>query len=502
MLREIGAIGVLGVASSIGVGGVGSWELIAATGDAVPGLPVGETSVFTRLNGSGVSPAISASGRVLFRADVLGYSGLPPSGYWVTDRDASPGSIEHLAYSADIAAIDRHDRIVVADRPVSNAFRDMLYGGFGGLAPLLNRGDAVPGSERGLFVAGFQRPSMSHSGLAAFTVHTTDGDSLNGDAVYASDGGGAPRVVFSIEHDIPELAGISLERIEVSDRVSVSADGRTMYFGARLDASQPGVSEETGWLFFRVRDGDLELIHRSGSSGGLLGLLQEPIGPIAVGKNGHGAFLAHLDGGGPGCFGIDEQGVYTVFGGATAIIGVCDDGDVLAIRGSRVFRENRAGFEILLDAEDGALAAPGARIASIGDESYTGNGLGQFVVTAYLTGEGIGTDNNAALYLWSPQSEASVLLREGQAFDVRGESKTIARWLVGGFSGQFAPFESGFGDGLSRDGLLAVGLVFTDGEQAVVTFRVPSGGTALPILLCGMGLVWRRRAGAIPPARP
>jgi hypothetical protein len=104
---------------------------------------------------------------------------------------------------------------------------------------------------------------------------------------------------------------------------------------------------------------------------------------------------------------------------------------------------------------------------------------GQVAYRAYLAGNGVTSENNRGLFLFDPLLGGLLVAREGQLFDVGGDDfRAIADGGITFIAGRSDDMRTG----LSNAGTLAFGLSFTDGTSGIFTATIVPEPTALALL--------------------
>jgi hypothetical protein len=148
------------------------------------------------------------------------------------------------------------------------------------------------------------------------------------------------------------------------------------------------------------------------------------------------------------------------------------------------------------------LARAGRPAPGLGPDTYflgfsegAVNDAGQVVMFASLTGPGVTTDNDNALWYDAGDGVLRVLLREGDPLDFDGQSLVVRSfrsatkfWSSGGIGG----------DTFNNAGQFVCGLTFTDGSSGVFLFQIPEPSTtaAAVAMVVGTLALGKRRPRA------
>ena len=119
-----------------------------------------------------------------------------------------------------------------------------------------------------------------------------------------------------------------------------------------------------------------------------------------------------------------------------------------------------------------------------------------------LTGTGVTTANDAALWAWDPLEGLFPVVREGDLVTLSpGDVRTVSTFSLAtahqlvNMDNAFWPIGTGgVASGLNDAGQLTFGLRFTDGTSAVVVTTVPAPGTLVGLVgAWALGANRRRR---------
>ncbi len=133
--------------------------------------------------------------------------------------------------------------------------------------------------------------------------------------------------------------------------------------------------------------------------------------------------------------------------------------------------------------------APGlAGGVTFGQFAFASNASGLVVFESYLSGTGIGSDNNQSLWVWDGAGDPSLLLQEGQALEIEGETRILSS--IG--ARMYSSGEDGRSRGLTDDGRLGLYLRFTDGTRGIFMMQIPAPATFV-IASAAIGVSLRRR---------
>jgi hypothetical protein len=362
-----------------------------------------------------------------------------------------------------------------------------------------------PAPEGGNFSSlGF--PMAGGNGYLGFSGDTTDGATTRGN-LWLYDGNGIQRQV-SVGDTIPGTGSVFTHLLSPQ----TNAQGRTLFYGSGGGAS--GLfAADSGTLTVVARSGDPVpgggvndqfdgFANFSGNNSGQVvaqalvfdPVAQEGYDAIVAGSAGAVALVARDGGAVPGM-----PGVFFGFGESPTI---SNDGRIsfhTYLSGAGVNSGNDDAI-FMGPADDLRLflregdAAPGANAFFAGWDWPHMNGAGETILWALLSGPGVTSANNNALYFIDRESVFHLVAREGDAFEVApGDVRTIA---TAGFHRQFVTHSGGDGRGISINdaGQFAMYMTFTDGSSGLFMVTVPEP-TACLAAFAGATMLLRRRRG-------
>jgi len=212
-------------------------------------------------------------------------------------------------------------------------------------------------------------------------------------------------------------------------------DRGSVLFGAVLNG--PGADHVMP--AFLLQNGRLRLLARASSS-----LPGTPPGDAAAGYPAPFTYAAFTTGV------VNNSDEVVLQGLATA-------GDPLNLA-QAIWRDHGSGLELVAGAGRPVPAIPGLVFTTVQLAGFSD--LGFLYYSGRLAGPGVGPANDEALFAVDPQGLQSVVLREGDRFDVSGTGTDLR---------MIAHIEPG--QGVADDGAKVLVLTFTDGHGAVVAAR-------------------------------
>ena len=511
-------------------------ETVALSGEAAPGT---EGDVVYR---AFVTPRINALGDVVFNASLEGSDVVlgNDSGVWAT-RSSSLVIVAREGQNVpnDVGVFDRIDPAGIADSgailfrstrrgagiDVNNA-EGIWSTGAGDIRLVAGLGGQASDMPAGVAHTFFLPPIRdAASGGLAFQGNLTGPgvDGSNNRAIWVADPSGDVRAIAREGDRGPgtpsevRFTGFSTPRL--------NGAGKAAFFAS---LSGPGVQSSNNSGLWIAGDAGAELFVREGDAApgtsNTLSMLAAPL----LNDAGDIAFRASLTGAG-----VDQTndhglwsnrsgmleliarrgdaapGVDAVIDGLPTSFSLSDTGSIglrVTLDGDGVGTSNDAavyvdrggGLELLAREGD---AAPGADAVFGNLRSPSLNALGFAVFTADLRGDGVDFTNNSGLWIAAPDGDVQLFLREGDTIDVGGSGdadlRTIERFnLSAGSNGDGR--ELGFNDA----GQLALHIDFTDGSEGIFVATIPAPTTAALLCVVPATLARRRRRRTRPHAHP
>jgi hypothetical protein len=464
VLNEAGQVAFVaaltgGISSSgIFVGVPGSIQGVALKGTAAP--TGGNYNSFNI--GPNYSPVLNGSGQVMFTASLTG--GTSPYGIFA----GVPGSLQTVAVTGTAApAGGNYDTTISAGFPPvlngagqvaflpyltgSAASEGIFVGVPGSLQTAALKLSAAPAGGNYLFIG---NPVLNGAGQVAFEADLSGGTSNSGIFV------GAPGSIQAVAlQGTATPAGGNYNSFEVLPTYPIPAlnDAGQVAFLASLtgDTSSEGL--------FVGSPGSLHVAAQTGTAAPVGGSYNSFNYPVL---NGYGqlAFTANLTSG------TSSEGLF-----------VGSPGSIQAAA--------------LL----GAAAPAGGNYSSFVTNSAVLNDAGQVAFVANLTGTGITSANDTALFAGSP-GDLMQVVREGDVIDVDPgpgiDDRTVAANGISFLTGSGG--EDGQGLSFNDSGLLVYQLTFTDGSTGIFTssIAVPEPASLGLLALGSLAVLRRARRGA------
>jgi hypothetical protein len=405
---------------------------------------------------------------------------------------------------------------------VTTSNDDAFYGGTVGSPQLLARAaDPAPGTPAGVAYRDFQLVHLNENGqVSVFAVLTGGGvTSANSTAIYAG-AVGSLQLAARNGNPAPGTTGsytlLGLEEFNDAGQVafgsSVSGANNGIFAGAagsvQLVARQGGPAHDAppGVSYAGQAAPDLSnagVAYRAFWNTGVGGVNSTNDEVLYAGPITSPTLLAREGNAAPGT----PAGVnYSSFrnpalndAGHVAFFSVLTGPGVTTANDEAVFAGLRATPQLIAREGDPAPGTTaGVVFSSMPNVVQVGhiapNVAGQIALPMMLTGSGVTTANDGALFLFDPGLGAMLIAREGNLFDIGGGVfRTIAD---NGISFAAAPGlrEDQSVNGLSNDGTLVFRLTFTNGTSGIFTAAVPEPA-ALSLLALGatMFLLRHRR---------
>lgn len=457
----------------------GQQTLIARNGDAAPG----GDAFFTGLS----RPILNDAGQLLFRASLDGPTVTSQNNSGVVFSSGS--ALEMVAREGDdVPGMGPNIRIAEPniDSLVLNASgRSAFWASFignvnpinhaifddsgAGLGLVLHSGQTAPVGEPGVELRNaFTAFAINDSGQLVFKSELQGtGVGLSNDSVLLFSEGDSLNLAVREGAPVSNAPGLNLGN--VGTPTINNAGDVAFWAGLTGSAADPASSS----AIFALSSDGLNLIAREGDQApGLPAgvVLTRKIGDPVLSDAGSLAFYTELAG--PGLSLQNDSGLFTY-----------SDGEL----------------NLLAREGDQAPGLPaGVKYRSFGP--FTLNGPGRVLFGGLLTGAGVSSTNDSAVFATDPTGEVHLLLREGELFEVDPHRLTSDLRTISSI--HFAP-GSGGSDGLARgfsdSGQLAFGLVFADGSEGlfVATLGVPEPASAALALL---GIALRQRTSRRLPA--
>lgn len=451
-----------------------SVSYVARHGDNVPGLTPSGTFFLIEF------PVMNNVGSIGFKGLAF-QSGIGIKSTYYTNRggalaavlkngDPAPGfggdaTLDTIG--TDAIEMNDSDQIAFTGRAQSSSFENGVSVGLwtdrasNGLDLLVNTGGGLPGLPTPITITGGITPQLAENGKIAFRARFDDGNSsfpfrygvwfddpTEGLSVVAYEGGPSPS------------GGPFLKVYEPG----MNSQGDIAFSGL-IDQSS---SLNDNGIWTTARGAPLSLVAREND-------IAPGVGPIAR------------------------------FAGIGRPI-VSDNGDIAfagTVRGTGINSSN--DFGVFVDREDSGLEAimregqsangfgPGVSVALF--DNYTMNRNGLVVVSAFVSGAGIDSTNDRALWVSDMDGNLELIFREGGLFDVNDdpfltEFRTI---LSFDYIGEYSADTLGNQTSLNDFGRLAVSAIFTDGSSGVFVLAVPEPTLGLFGFVVMCGLVCRHR---------
>jgi len=406
--------------------------------------------------------------------------------------DAAPGTI------GAIFATNMTD--MAGNRPINNAgqsaFAGSLTGGdtvagqnsggifiasnSGDISMIMRTGDAAPGSVGGSVFNNTASPSVNGSGAVAFSSFLRSGvgtvDQLN-DGVLATNVGGSVAVIAQeaqpvsgmpgvVYASLPNAVGSPRSPITLADQ-GLNNSGRSLFSAFLSGAVTPGVDDSA---IFTHSGGITQTLIRRGDAAPVTGATYNAISgtatnSIRLNNNNNVLVSASLVQSG-GITAANDTALWLRAVGGSSTVLMQEGDDVGTVLGD-------AGLS-------GVLFGSALNILF--------NNADQAVFTTVLTGAGVTTANDRALFAWDPTDGLMLVAREGQ--DLFGITVT-SFGTFGTASGE------GGSQGLSDNGWLAFNIGGLDASganaSAVIRTNIPAPGAAFLLGLGGLAISRRKR---------
>jgi hypothetical protein len=514
------------------------YRTVALSGQPAPGTPAGVN--YAAFFGE---PVLNDTGQVAYFADLVGsgvtagnsqaiYAG-PVAAPQLLARagDAAPGMAMGVNYSSFRNAPALNDAGQVAYRATLTGsdvtFTDdqAIYAGSLAAVQLVAReGGPAPGTSAGVNYLSFpSEPALNDAGQVAYSARLT-GSGVAGDSDEATYAGplAAPQLIVREGNAAPG-ASPGVNYTEFNSLTPALNDAGQVAYRAELDGI--GVTTQNYRAIYGGPLAAPQLVARSGNDApGTVGLVPySSFSPPTLNNAGHVAFFAVLAGGG-----VTPGVTDAIFAGPLAApqlvaregnaapgtpVGVKyshpdlpvlnDDGDVAyfaRLTGPGVGSANDGALyagpptapQLVAREGDAAPGTPAGVSYELLPFSLALSNAGQVAYPAYLAGNGVTSENNRGLFLFDPLLGGLLVAREGQLFDVGGDDfRTIADGGITFIAGRSDDMRTG----LSNARTLAFGLSFTDGTSGIFTATiVPEPGALALLALAGLMLVGCRSA--------
>jgi len=511
-----------------------AFQTIALTGQQSPGTPAGVNYGFLSS-----SPYINSTGQVAFFAELVGvgvtsanseamYAGGFSNPQIVARGGSSaPGTPTGVNYGPGLFPTAFNDSGQVAysasltGAGVTSSNDHAIYAGSIAAPQLVARtGNAAPGIAAGGNYSLLFAPNLNNMGQTSYLASLTGAgvSTLNDQAIYAGSFA-APQLVARKGNAAPGTAvGVNYSSLHFP----VMNDTGNLVFGAILTGT--GVSGLNDRAIYADGFASPQLVARKGDAapGTEAGIVYAGYGVPRLNNDGQVAYLAGLT-----FSGMSSTNEFAIYGGSIAAPqliarqGSQAPGLPSGVNYSNVFAPslNNAGQVAYLASLTGtgvtsennqaifagAITAPQPVIRSGDEAPGTGssvnyaffsntpalNDAGQMAYLASLTGTEVTDGNDFGLFAYDPVFGDFLIAREGQVFDVgSGDFRTI---IDGGIEFRFGSGNSGF-SGLSNSGALAFHLSFTDGSSGIFVTSVPEPTGALLLSIGALGLLRRHRS--------
>ncbi len=492
------------------------YRVVALSGDPAPGTSGGVFWRFTSVNNL---PVVNAAGQVAFlaRPTVGFFEGIWSEGggsglaLVAGQLDPAPGTPAGVAYagfnSFFLDAAGQAAFVASLTGPGVDTTNDSgiwSEGGGTGLALLAREGDAAPGTPAGVVYAELpiRDIAVNAAGQAAFVASLTGpGVDTTNDSGIWSEGGGTGLALLARKGDAAPgmAAGV--------DFGSFSRDGRSLVlngagqaaFGVPVNSDEIPASER-GTLWSEGGGSGLALLARSGTAGpggvdfdALEGVVLNAAGQAAFWSGPNSSVPGHRiwsEGSGSGLAVVARTGDPAPGTPAGVVFDLLSTRPLLNDAGQAVFSGTLTGPAVDATNDTGIWSEGGgsglALIAREGDPApgtppgvvFGGlnvfndppvlNAAGQVAFKRPVTGPGVNSSNNRGIWATDSDGELTLVVREGDAWDVDPEPGIVDARIV---SDLFLTNNSGGGEGrptsLNDDGLLVILLKFSDTTQGI-----------------------------------
>ena len=468
-------------------GPAGFVNLLAREGDAAPGTTVlfGNLGLFPGapvLNDSGLATfeTLLVGGGVTTANDEAIYAGIPGGPLTLVAREASqaaglPAGVNYGTLTGGNGQVFLNDAghlvfsTILSGTGVTTTNNEAIFAGPpGALAPVIRKGDQVPGLPAGVNYGSLFFPALNDAGHVTFKGRLAGaGVTTSNDDVIIAGPPASPTVVAREGSQAAGFpAGTNYVVLSSSPTFPSLSDSGHVAFVSATTAPTGGFAVFAGMpdsVALVANEGDQVPGLPAGVTYGNL-LTARSLG---INDAGRVAFAAILSG--TGVTAANDEALFTGLPGSTPLVARegSQAGGLPAGVNYGEFRFDIARFEF--------------------------NDLGQIAFISPLTGTGVTGANDEALFLFDPVAGTQVLAREGDVIDVGGgDMRTIDDLLGIGFIAAFAGDDTA--NGLGNDNRLVLRLGFTDGSEGIFTAVVPEPGAVAAVLLPAV-FSRRRRPG-------
>jgi hypothetical protein len=331
-----------------------------------------------------------------------------------------------------------------------------LWSGHPGSLTLLARtGSQAPGTPSGVMFRNLGRSHLNNRGHSAFRGFLSGPgvSDANRDGIWTDRTGSVELVVRSGTQAPGMPTGISLRSV-VYDSLNTADQ---IAFSGRLVG--PGVDDSNDQGIWVEDSGNFRLVVREGSAvpGGASGVVFGETSEVVLNDAGHVALVSGLTG---------------------SVVDSTNDGGL--------WREGASGLELV--ARRGSQA-PGVSAGLNFDvfSSPAFNNLGQVAFEATLSGNGIGSANDAGLWATDPAGVLRLIARAGDPLEVApGDARIVSdlRLTASIVSGAGVP------TGLNNKGQVAFAAMFTDGTSGVFVSNLVAVPEPAELELAVVGFAW------------
>jgi len=471
----------------------GSKQLIARTDSPLPGLPTGVKVAY--LSEDGIS--INASGSMLFKPYLTGTDvtqlndtafaiASPTGGVSVPIREGDPAPAAATIGGGKTLNFTNNPLLVhTAANPLLSDDGKMLFAtnltGIGvnvgndrieyfgtpdNLQVLVREGSQAPSLPDGVLIGNnITQAYTNQAGYQVFAAHNSEMSPVRSilyrhkDSVYN---------VIATEQTPTGVAGVNFTPFSPGFLVPQANAVGDVTFSATYDSNA-------------VMRG----LYKAPASGGPLQLL--------AGQGVPAPGTTALFGLGPFSPSANSSHILNNSGAVAFLAGLSGD-DLLASNDSGIWINDASGTTLALREGDAANGLQNVTIGAI--RSFTFNDSGNLVVVTDLMGDVV-SENDTAMWLIGAAGDTSLLLREGDLFDVDPSAGTDNRTIQDLYLGGYTPTDYARFGAFNDANQLAFGLAFTDGHSGIFLTNVavpePVSAILVGLAACGCAFSYRRR---------